>query len=218
MQSLVLVMITTCVVLQALPPTAAQLLLKQFVWMVWDTFCLVCGGPPSGNLIGRSPALVRELGDYDAPELAWLGQHVGVQADGVVVEDIDYDNGGAYELPGGGNNLFHPFPSYDTNWGDPGLLEYMKDHVYGLACHMACYNFLHDKLDYKLQFEDVWPILELRSQPSECLQSDYGGITKYQDQVSTMYLHTLTSHTSLLCQCTSLSSCSLTFRCSGFHL
>lgn len=167
--------------------------------MVWDTFCLVCGGPPSATLIDSSPALVRELGDELSAELAWLDQHVGVQADSVVVEGLDYDNSGAYTLPEGGEMLFHAFPNYKHIWDDvlPGRDCLLEGDLYGLTCHMACYHFLHDKLKYKLQFEDIWPILELNSLSSspsrsaECLQSDYGGITKYHDQVSTMYLHRL---------------------------
>ena len=188
LQSLVPVLITTCVVSQALPPTSAQL--KHFVWMVWDTCCLVCGGPPSANLFSRSPALIREIGNSYSAALAWLEQHVGVQADGVVVEDLSYDNDGAYTLPEGGKMVFHAFPNHEIG----NLLE---GDLYGLTCHMACYHFLHDKLNYKLQFEDVWPILALNFvSPFECLQNDYGGITKYHGQVSTKYLLKTHSHTS----------------------
>lgn len=145
---------------------------------VYDIFCLVCGGPPSTGAPWSNPDMYSE-------ERAWLGQYVGVPADGALVENLTYNDGGAYELPECSSRVFHAFPNYEMG-------NVLKDDLHGLTCHMACYHFLHDKLNYKLQFEDVWPILECNSQPSECLQNDYGGITKYHDQVSTVYSHRLT--------------------------
>ena len=162
---------------------------------VYDIFCLVCGGPPSTPTLDTCPELIRALGNAYSQEVAWLEQYVGVPADGALVENLSYDNGGAYELPEGGSKLFHAYhPNYAAG-------EVFEDDLHGLTCHMACYHLLHEKLNYKLQFEDVWPILERNPQPSECLQNDYGGITKYHDQVSTEFPHRIASL--LLCKCRS---------------
>lgn len=157
---------------------------------VWDIFCLVCGGPPSTGFLWTCPGLLKAMGKEDTSELEWLSQYVGIPADDVPVEDLAYNDIGAYETPKGGR--FHPNPSYN-DYLDDGFLE--EGDLHGLTCHKACYLLLHERLGYKLSFEDVWPILEGgdgRGYATECLQNDYGGIKKYHDQVSRVYLGVVT--------------------------
>lgn len=99
------------------------------------------------------------------------------------MEDLAYDDGGAYEMPGGGRS--HASPNYHMGFLKEGDLR-------GLTCHKACYHLLHERLGYVFHFEDVWPVLEAsadaHNHTSEYLHYDYGGIKKYHDQVSRVYL------------------------------
>ena len=143
--------------------------------------CLVCGAPhESGD--GMHPELSKSLRDQ-----RWLNNTVGIAEDNVPRQLGWYSSYGYFELPllGVSPPVLAKFraKTYDTYC--PAWLCYNED-MHGLTCHAACYHFILDKLQYKLQFQDIWPLLTYPTAPigvSEMVNDDYGGINCYHGQV-----------------------------------
>ena len=159
----------------------------------WDVFCLVCGGPClNPNMVKKdhgyqdpdSPAphdvsviahlpLLSDLGR----RLDWLDKCLGVPANNEPIQLGLYDRTGDFKLPN--DALFGPYPSY-------AQVPKTDKKQYGLNCHAKCYQLLHDRLGYKLRYQDIWPKLEAANDDSECLNSTYGGITDYHEHVGNL--------------------------------
>ena len=109
-----------------------------------------------------------------ASQFGWLDKHVGIPQDNVPIKLGLYDSQGDFEMPD--NKLFCPYPSYMQAPREP-------HKQYGLTCHAKCYQLLQDRLGYTLQYQDVWPLLDVANDDNTCLHSEYGGMTEYQEQV-----------------------------------
>lgn len=94
----------------------------------------------------------------------------------------DYSLYGAFPLLETAGNSFYAAKVYEYRKAD------MTDgDSFGLSCHEACYDFLHARLDYKLQFQEIWPLLSQDTGTGVLrglLDNDYGGMTAYQDKAS----------------------------------
>lgn len=156
----------------------------------WDVFCLICGGPslnpakkpaqkpqwanvdphePKTSIISDLPHLSELAGQFD-----WLDSCIGIPEDNEPVELGLYDGQGDFRLPG--DRLFGPYPSY-------AQAERTPNKQYGLNCHAKCYQLLRNRLAYTLQYQHIWPKLAAANDDSECLNSDYGGMTEYHEHV-----------------------------------
>ena len=99
---------------------------------------------------------------------------MGVPENNVPLELGLYDTQGDFALPN--RQLFCPYPSY--------MQAPSEDHKqYGLTCHAMCYQLLQERLWYNLLYQDVWPLLDAANDDNTCLDSEYGGMTEYQEQV-----------------------------------
>lgn len=148
----------------------------------WETYCLVCAGPSSHCEVVEemyAPGLLAALGKA-AWEFEWLNNHLGIPGDNVPRQLGERMWFGIWSLPASAAR-FHPAQRYDM------AINYGVQDLYGLKCHAACYTFLHERLGYKLEFQDLWPVLypeKACTGSSMMLDSDYGGMTKYHDQVT----------------------------------
>ena len=150
----------------------------------FDIECFVCGGPhESGAGIRGHQELIESLKDQE-----WLHDTVGIAEDNVPRQLGWYSSHGTFDLPLLGvsppENLatFHGKTSHNQC---PALYYYDED-MHGLTCHTVCYHFLLNKLQYKLQFQDIWPLLTHPTAVtgvSEMVNDNYGGMICYQGQV-----------------------------------
>lgn len=156
----------------------------------WDAYCLVCAGPSLNP--AKIPAYdgqTQMLAEFPqlqvhASQFGWLDKHVGIPQDNVPIKLGLYDSQGDFEMPD--NKLFCPYPSYMQAPREP-------HKQYGLTCHAKCYQLLQDRLGYTLQYQDVWPLLDVANDDNTCLHSEYGGMTEYQEQ-HTLYKYIEEDH------------------------
>ena len=122
-------------------------------------------------------------------DVQWLSNHVGVQEDNIPIDLCGYSSYGTfYTSPQQSrfdSGSFHSAYTYLLCKDIPATDQH------GLTCHKACYQFLHERLKYKLQFQEVWPLLIRLDNPSPSqmpadskLDDKYGGMTKYNGQVT----------------------------------
>lgn len=146
---------------------------------MFETYCVICGGPSSQADINESDEILAALGK-EGGELTWLDDHVGISEHNVPVALGSYRLYGAFYLPD--NHSFYTANVYDHKKEDIA-----DGDSHGLSCHAACYDFLHATLDYQLQFQEIWPLLSRdtgRGIMRGLLDNDYGGMTAYQHQAS----------------------------------
>ena len=144
-------------------------------WGNFDIYCLVCAGPLGippidHDILAASGKL------YD--DVTWLSSYVGIQEDNVPLNLHGYNGRGSLSFPPGrARCFFHAALSCRLN-------NIPQRDQHGLTCHKACYQFLHEKLDYKLQFQDIWQLLmQQPAPPPSVLDNDYGGMSEYHDQM-----------------------------------
>ena len=151
----------------------------------WHVYCIICGGPPCSPWRAE---LLAAMGKQRS-ELEWLGRHEGIPLDNKprhLSEHIGEDYFAYSEqqiaiCPDDFDDEYH-FTAYKPDRGHNELPPLEWDG-FGVTCHEKCYQLLVAKLDYKLQIQDVWPLAVTHLGRSAMVDTDYGGIGKYHDQV-----------------------------------
>lgn len=148
----------------------------------FEIFCAICGGPSRSPVNGYYGHRLLAISNEQSGDLAWLDKHVGLLAD----NDPKYPD--SYEFYG--RSVFAQQQTAPTS--SESFSSYLLCSIYelpagdscGVTCHAVCYDFSHARLDYKLQIQDIWPlVLELLSGTPE-IDKEYGGLAKYHAQVS----------------------------------
>ena len=146
-----------------------------------NTYCLVCGGPLPED------TWFEDEEDTSNSDTWWQRRFIGIERDNIATE-LTCQYGGHFQFLQTYPKFHSRFHSAATYLLPPDLEEHQQGH--GLICHTACYQLLHKRLKYKLQFQDVWQLLIdqqnatlPRMHGSSTLNDEYGGIAKYHGQV-----------------------------------